>query len=321
LQDIRRGDSLGFDRVEYVVISGDVTDKGREEGFEKAREFVSLLNEELQVSAERCIFVPGNHDVQDMEEAYDYYFSEAKAKQAEPDDSRWHREGQVIFIRNKDKYPLRLKKFSDAFFHKIIAKPYPLNYAEQGVAYLFPETGLQFVTLNSCWAIDQFNRKRSGVHPDAVAAVIAESEKQVKDAISRGAMKRDQHVLRVGVWHHSVAHRETMWDTDFVGHLQNAGVRICLHGDVHEINRELIKYWHPKRMHVLGAGSFGSPAEGRPESVPRLYNLIEVKRHLSSVRVHTRRQPKPDGPWSEWNEWPRDDGRPGGLPWFDINLR
>ncbi|HKS43366.1 MAG TPA: metallophosphoesterase, partial [Blastocatellia bacterium] len=320
LQDIRNGESLGFDSVEYIVISGDITDKGNEEGFEKAREFVSLLNEELRVSAERCIFVPGNHDVQDMEEVYDWHLSEAKAKKAYPDDQHWHREGNVIFVPNKDKYPLRLKKFSDAFFHKIIAKAYPMEYSLQGIAYLFPATCIQFVTLNSCWQIDQFNRKRSGVHPDAVAHVIAESERQIKDAIKRGEIKNGQRLLRIGVWHHSIAHPETIRNTDFIGHLQNAGVRICLHGDVHETNREEFRYWHPKKMNVAGAGSFGSPPEGRPESMPRLYNLIEVKKDFSSVRVHTRRQMKPDGAWSAWNEWPREDGSPGGVPWYDINL-
>lgn len=320
LQDIRHGDSLGFDSVEYIVISGDITDKGNEEGFEKAREFVSLLNEELRVSAERCIFVPGNHDVQDMEASYDWYSSEEKAKKADPDEGQWHREGNVIFVPNKERYPFRLKKFSDGFFHKIIAKPYPLEYPLQGLPYFFPRTRIQFLTLNSCWRIDQFNRKRSGVHPEAVAHVIAESDKQIKESESRGEIKSGQNVFRIAVWHHSVAHPEMIQNTDFIGHLRNAEVRLCLHGDVHEMNRELINYWHPKQMHVAGTGSFGSPAAGRPESTPRLYNLIEVKKDLRSIRVHTRRQLKPDGAWSAWNEWPREDGKPGGVSWYDIKL-
>ena len=115
-------------------------------GFQKALKFVSLLNEEFKVSAERCIFVPGNHDVQDLTESYKWYNSEDNANKTEPDRMRWHREGNIILIPDKKTYPQRLKKFSDAFFHKIILKPYPLDYAQQGIAYLFPETKIQFLT-------------------------------------------------------------------------------------------------------------------------------------------------------------------------------
>ncbi len=320
LQDIREGDTVRADSVDYLVISGDMTDKGSEEGLEKAREFVSTLNEELGISAERCIFVPGNHDVEDMEEAYQWYTSETKARKAEPDESSWHREGNAIFVPNADMYPNRLKKFSDAFYHKIIQKPYPLDPGQQGNSYLFADTRIQFLSLNSSWQIDQFHRKRCGLHPDAVAHVIEQANKQLHSAIERGEVKEGQNALRFCVWHHSIQHPEMMRNTDLVEILQNANVRICLHGDVHEMNRELFKYWHANAMHVIGAGSFGSPAEGRPESMPRLYNLLEVNRDLSSVRIHTRRQPKPNGPWSGWNEWPRPDGGSGGVPYYDVDV-
>ncbi|MFC1714169.1 metallophosphoesterase family protein [Candidatus Poribacteria bacterium] len=321
LQDICGDECLGCDAVEYLVISGDMTDKGSEEGLDRAREFVSMLNKELGVSAQRCIFVPGNHDVQDMEESYDWYMAETRAREIEPDEGLWHREGSVIFVPNKDEYPNRIKQFSDAFFHKIIQKPYPLEYDQQGIAYLFPDTKIQFLTLNSCWQIDQFNRKRSSLHPDAAAHAIEQADKQIQDAIERGDMKKRQKTLRFCVWHHSIQHRETMQNTDVVENLQKAGVRICLHGDVHEENREQYRYWRDDKMYIVGAGSFGSPAEGRPESIPRLYNLLEIERDFSSVRVHTRRQMKPDGSWEGGYEWPDPEGGKGRVPYYDITLK
>jgi hypothetical protein len=108
--------------------------------------------------------------------------------------------------------------------------------------------------------------------------------------------------------------------TELVENLQIADVKICLHGDVHEMNRDLFRYWHKKKMHIIGAGSFCSPAEGRPESIPRLYNLLEIKRDLSSVRVHTRRQIKPDGPFEPSYMWPMPNGSPGALPYYDISI-
>jgi 3',5'-cyclic AMP phosphodiesterase CpdA len=51
------------------VISGDMTDKGNPRGMEMAYKFVSLLINEFGLSGDRCILVPGNHDVQDRDES------------------------------------------------------------------------------------------------------------------------------------------------------------------------------------------------------------------------------------------------------------
>lgn len=295
-------------------------DKGNAAGMEKAREFVSLLGNELRLSAQRCIFVPGNHDVHETEQSFDWFQNADKAKTVEPDEKRWHYEGSVIFIPNKDRYRLRFKQFSDIFYHKIMSQPYPDGYAEQGQAYLFPATGIQFLAFNSAWQIDQFNRKRAGIHPDAAARAIAEADRQVKDAVERGEMPKGQKPLRLAVWHHPVQHPESMRDIDFIGHLQGAGVKVALHGDVHEINRETMRNWHPKKIQIAGVGSFGSKAVGRPESTPRHYSLLEISRDLTSIRVHTRKQNTDHGAWSGWNEWPREDGQSGTLPYYDIKL-
>jgi Calcineurin-like phosphoesterase len=313
LDDIKQGDCLGFERLDYLVISGDFTDRGSVEGFEKAYEFVSELTQQFGLSAERCVFVPGNHDVRDVREAYDWRESATGLR-----DGEWVKQGDVVLVRNPEKYPLRLKPFSDSFFHKFLQKPYPTDYAAQGMATPFWETGLQFLALNSCWQIDQFHRKRASIHPEAVAHAVKEAQKQETEARKSGQLAARAPVLRIAVWHHAAVGPEQMQDVDFLGNLQKNGVKIGLHGDVHEIRRELLPYWHVKKLHVVGSGSFGAPAEGRPESTPRLYNLLEIAPDLKSARVHTRCQPKPDGPWKGWNEWPRPDGGDGGVPYYDI---
>jgi hypothetical protein len=111
-----------------------------------------------------------------------------------------------------------------------------------------------------------------------------------------------------------------MGNLDFLGHLMNNNVRIALHGDVHELRRDLVQYWHQKSLRVLGAGSFDCSAEGRPESTPRLYNLLEIRRSFCSARVHTRCQLRPHSAWQGWNEWPRSDNGPGALSYFDLDL-
>lgn len=67
--DLRRGDGMAFDDLDYLIISGDFTNRGEIGGFEKSYEFVSQLTSDFGLSAERCIFVPGNHDVVDTLDA------------------------------------------------------------------------------------------------------------------------------------------------------------------------------------------------------------------------------------------------------------
>jgi len=316
LQDLRKGEFLGIETVEYLVISGDFTDRGSEEGFESARQFVSLLIRKLGLSPLRCILVPGNHDVQDLESSYDW---KPSVSGLEP--GRYVQQGEICLVRNDANYPLRFKKFSDAFYHKVMAsEPYPLDVKKQGLSYLFSDTRIQFLALNSCWQIDRFYRKRSDIHPDAVSHAISRADRELEDAIKRGELN-DERVLRFGVWHHAASGPEMIQNTSYLENLCKADVRICLHGDVHEMRCELIGYKRAStQIQVVGAGSFGSPTGGRPESTPRLYNLLEIRRDLRSVRVHTREQARPDGAWQGWFQWPDPDGGRGRVPYFDIDL-
>lgn len=315
LDDLKLEGGLGFKELDYLVISGDFTDKGNKEGFEKAYEFVSGLTQEFGLSAERCIFVPGNHDVCDLREAYDWRDKSDGLKGGE-----WVKQGDVILARNEEKYPLRLKAFSDTFYHKFLQRPYPLDCSTQGFPIPFWEAGIQFLTLNSCWQIDQFHRKRSGLHVEAVANAIKQAQKQEGDARKAGQLGADKPLLRIAVWHHAVAGPEQMKDTDFLGNLQKSGVRLGLHGDVHEMQREQVGYRHQKAIHIVGSGSFGARAEDRPESTPRLYNVLEIARDLKSAKVHTRGQPKPDGSWQGWYEWESPKGGDGRVAFYDITF-
>ncbi len=304
--------------LDYLVVSGDMADRASPGGLEKAREFVSQLIERFGLSAQRCILVPGNHDVLDIRESYDWFMSEDDARRVEPDQARWHRQGQIVFAPRRDTYPRRLEQFSDGFFHKLVQQPYPLDETRQGVPYLFPDTRIQFLAFNSCWQIDQFHRRRSGIDPRAVAHCLAEATQQYDAAVRAGQLEPDAALLRIAVWHHAVAGPDAMQDLEFLGHLQHRGVKLCLHGDVHELRRELIGYWHERRVHVVGAGSFAAPGVQRPESVPRLYNLLEVAPTLDTLRVHTRCQATPNGAWKGCYVWEREDG--AALPYYDVPL-
>ena len=56
-------------------------------------------------------------------------------------------------------------------------------------------------------------------------------------------------------------------------------------------------------VYIARAGSFGAPVNACPELTPRLYNLLEVWRDHSKIRVHTHCLRK-DGVWEGWAVWP-----------------
>jgi small GTP-binding protein len=319
LQDLRNHDAnfplIG--KVEYLVLSGDVTHQGDDAGFDKARQFVEKLIEELGLSSLRCVFVPGNHDVELRDTCYQLQSSVTGI-----DKRQYVKKADVYLVRDEANYPNRLKKFSDAFYHKVTSSlDYPLAPEDQGMSYLFEDTGVQFLALNTAWEIDQFFPGRATVHPQALADAISKANNGVENAIERGDMKKNQARLRIGVFHHAINGPWAMQNLDFVGNLQAADVKLCLHGDVHEMRRQWIEHWDAERsLHVVGAGTFGAKRDDITEGSARSYNLLEIASDLQSVRVYVREQPKPDGAWRGWNQFPDPDGGRGKVPFFDIKF-
>jgi small GTP-binding protein len=302
LQD--RSEGLGIERLDYLVISGDITNRASPQEFEKAREFVSRLIEQFGLTAERCILVPGNHDLDWNTEVYEW------RKKRLVDKSRlvtggYHDAGEGYLIRDEAKYPERFRNFSEHFYHPLIQKPYPLAPEEQCIPFLFSESRLQFLAMNSAWEIDEYFQARSSISDNALARGLSRAQQDITRARERGELTGDAKVLRLAVWHHPITGNEKIQGDAFMKRLLQADVRVCLHGHVHEDRADLVNHLHAeRRIHVMGAGSFGAPTSDRPESVPRLFNLLEVQRDLQRLRVHTRCMRKQGGAWEGWAVWP-----------------
>jgi len=111
-----------------------------------------------------------------------------------------------------------------------------------------------------------------------------------------------------------------MKDINFISHLKKHGVALCLHGDVHEMRNDLINYQTEQQMNIIGVGSFGSNAIQRPESTPRLYNLLEISEDLTKLRVYTRKQLTENMAWEGWHNWPSTNNADAKVAYFDIDL-
>ena len=318
LADIRDGEGgLGFEHLNYLVISGDLTNQATAEEFEQAHKFISALIERLGLSAQRCIIVPGNHDLSWDVPVYDWR-QKRLVSQKELVGGRYVEQGNGYLIRNESNYSLRFENFGK-FYHSLIQEPYPLETDTQATPFLADDAQIQFLTLNSAWEIDEYFKNRSSVHNGALSTALVKADGQIEKAKKEERLKNDR-VLRIAVWHHPITGNEKINDDAFVERLRQAGVKLCLHGHVHEERVDLIGYLHPTRkLRVAGAGSFGAPTNDRPESTPRLYNLLEIECDHSRVRVHTRCMRKSDGAWEGWAVWPGDKGTERRT-YYDIDL-
>lgn len=300
--DIKDKDGgLGFERLDYLVISGDLTNRATPAEFEAAQQFTSGLIEAFELTAQRCVVVPGNHDLSWDEPVYDFKMGR-QVDAARLKEGTYKAKGDGYVMRNEERYPQRFNNFSRFFHHPLFQLEYPLTPNDQGIPYLFPETGLQFLAFNSAWEIDEHFRDRAGIHEGALTRALEKAEQQVKAQMGEGAS-----VLRIAVWHHPVTGNEKIVEDAFMQQVRQANVRLVLHGHVHEDRADLVGYTHPKKIRVAGAGSFGAPARERPESTPRLYNLLEIARDHSSINVHTRCLRKGGGAWEGWAVWPGDE--------------
>lgn len=312
-------DGLGFDNLDYLVISGDLTNRATKEEFDHAYKFISGLIERFNLSAERCIIVPGNHDLSWDQEVYDWK-RERLVNLKSLKDGSFIKEGKLYGLRDETKYPARFDNFSK-FYHSLIQLPYPLQAESQCLSFLYDEPRLQFLTMNSAGEIDEWFQDRSSINDKALVKGLSEAERQIEQAKTAGRIDKDAEILRIAVWHHPVTGNEKIINDAFLEQLRKADVKLCLHGHVHEDRADLVGYLHPTRkLHIAGAGSFGAGAKERPASVPRLYNVLEIWRDHSKIRVHTRCLKKDGGAWEGWAVWQGQDNH-SKRSYYEIKLK
>jgi Icc-related predicted phosphoesterase len=283
--------------LDFLVISGDLTKRAIKNEFKKAKEFIErLLRSFDHKDNSQCIIVPGNHDLSWDEDVYTWRSARTvKASFYELIEGFYYAQGDGYLLLNRDKYPLRFQNFSTYLYEPVFQKPYPLDEREQCGSFLFPNIPIQFLTLNSCWRIDEFFPKRPEIQPGALSRGLTNANKRLK-----AENLAQDSVLRVAVLHHPISGNDKITNDGFVQQLRKANVKIVLHGHIHEDRADRVDYLEPEALYDIGAGSFGAIAKDRPPSTPRLYHLLEISPDLNSCTVYTRCREKEGGSWDAW---------------------
>ena len=283
-------DQLKADRLDYLVVSGDLADRCNPAGFERAGEFLQTLMKRFGLNASRLILVPGNHDLDRERDVYKLELNKQKAEAVPA--ARRVQQGEVFLIRNETEYPKRFELFRNCY-KGLTQEDYPEPHENQGLVISYPDDGLEFLTLNSAWQIDRFHADIS-INSDALSKALLKMKPGTK--------------LRIAVWHHALTGNRIICNQENIKRVIKGGCRICLHGDVHEERNDLLNHLDPQRsFHVVGVGSFSSSDPGLPYATPRLYNLLEIDRTFGRIWVRSRSQRSIDADFEPFAIYPGGD--------------
>jgi hypothetical protein len=102
--------------VDYLAVSGDLTNRASDEEFEKVYQFISDLIARLKITAARCVIVPGNHDLSWEPEVYRWRRKREVVGQLK--EGSYVEQGDGYLVRDEDRYDTRFENFSK-FYHSL----------------------------------------------------------------------------------------------------------------------------------------------------------------------------------------------------------
>lgn len=167
-------------KIDKIIISGDLTDSGTKSQFKMAGSFIDRLIEQLvkggmdHLIRDDVVIVPGNHDIN---------FADNK----------------IAYKNNVVKIPAylcpeKLQNFSDFYqsFYYETGINWAYNVRRGFQLFRYPKNQMVIIALNSCSKIS-FNRKKAGGH-------ISNDE---IDAITNQLKEFDNFAIRLAVFHHN----------------------------------------------------------------------------------------------------------------------
>lgn len=299
-------------RLQAVIVSGDIGNISEREEYMAAENFFSRLCRQFDVGASQMVIVPGNHDLNWQLANKGYRLIDKEDHDGPLKEGEFIRVSEeVIRLCDQDAYPQRFQHFSQ-FYENITGQSYPLAPETQATFHHLPDLNLLVVGFNSNWEVDHHFKDRVSINPDAVTIAID----HIRDN------PKLKNCLKMAVWHHPLngEKEDRIKNHDFMQRLSVAGFQICLHGHIHKADTDLYRYdkaSDQRQIHLVGAGTFGAPAQEWTAGYPLQYNLLRLSGNI--LRVETRRRIEINGAWEPDHLWRQGKGMPK-LAYYDIPL-
>jgi 3',5'-cyclic AMP phosphodiesterase CpdA len=289
------------DRLDALIVSGDLVNRADAAEYDAARLFLEKLMSGFSLSGRQVALVPGNHDASwtISEEAYQPHRRSRYSGVLAPGTYIEHPNTNLIEVRDEDAYRKRFQPFAE-LYRAIKGVEYPLLYENQGIVDDLAALGICILGLNSAWETDHHFRDRASIHPEALANAL----------LTLGAPVANQ--LRIAVFHHPLHSGEgsRIRDTAFLQQLAVHGFRLALHGHVHKADAEMYRYDRTeggRRIEIIAAGTFGANTREWVPGYPLQYNLLLIGHDQITVETRCRREI--NGAWEPDARWRQGSGK------------
>ena len=295
-------------RFDFVVISGDLTQRAAAAEYAKLKRFLEaeiepLVNGDRAQVKPRIVIVPGNHDVDWSAEVFDTLaLANAPSALARQwfADGRWRPETQPYRIMTGEfghtsAFELRAASYHERFAsvqafltdyyagqltgpHRPFALLDPTGTGTgDWQAHVFPELHVALIGFNSCYRNDRYWHGAQ-IHEDAIT-----SARDHVDQLDRG-----RSFLRIGVWHHGLeSHRSRPDRLTFenLTALVTSGIKVGFHGHVHKSHAQLHRFI-TNDFALVSTGTLGAAAADRPDAVANQFSIVDLHRNRLRVEVY-----------------------------------
>ncbi|HEY4243466.1 MAG TPA: metallophosphoesterase [Kofleriaceae bacterium] len=291
-------------RFDFVVISGDLTQRADPSEYDRLHEFLERRIEPLVRVSDgesvkpRIIMVPGNHDVSWSAPIFEPLpFADVPPESVAPwlRAAQWQAEtgnyrvhvgalGHPSLFRIIDsKYAQRfaaVDAFFKGYYGSALAAPHhrfdlldPTGLGDWS-AHVFPKERIAFLGFNSCHRNDRFWHG-AYIHHRAVRAA--------KDHLD--ALPQIPGLVRVAVWHHGLESHRSRPDRltlDNLGVLLSAEMTVGFHGHVHESVAEVHRFISDD-LALVSTGTLGAASSDRPDAVGNQFSVVDL--HWNRLRI------------------------------------
>ncbi|HEX4417022.1 MAG TPA: metallophosphoesterase [Kofleriaceae bacterium] len=300
--------AMAGQRFDFVVITGDLTQRAAAAEYAKLKRFLEAEIEPLVLGDRatvktRIVIVPGNHDIDWTAEVFDTLaLANAKADLARQwfADGQWRPETQPYRLKTGDfghtsAFEIRADRYHErfgaiqAFLTDYYAgqlvyphRPFALldprgTGTGDWQAHVFPDAHVAILAFNSCYRNDRYWHGAQ-IHEDAIT--------EARDHVDRLDVNRS--FLRIGVWHHGLESHRSRPDRLTFENLTavvTSGIKVGFHGHVHKSHTQLHRFITDD-FALVSTGTLGAASDDRPDAVANQFSIVDLHRNRLRVDVY-----------------------------------
>ena len=295
-------------RFDFVVISGDLTQRAHPTEYAKLKRFLEAEIEPLVVGDRgavktRIVIIPGNHDVDWTADVFETLaLADANVVDAKQwfADGQWRPESQPYRVKTGNFGHASAFRIRSGHYHERFApvqafltdyyggqltfphRPFDLlephgSGTGDWQAHVFPELHVALLGFNSSYRNDRYWHGAQ-IHEDAIT--------EARDHVDR--IDHNRSFLRIGVWHHGLeSHRNRPDRLTFenLTALVTSGIKVGFHGHVHKSHAQLHRFITDD-FALVSTGTLGAATEDRPDAIANQFSIVDLHRNRLRVDVY-----------------------------------